>query len=159
MLRSESTLPKNLADFTKGRGYMELHNAVLGPVSHTLLPTQTDLIEAKLERVGRKFAECVILSGVNWIFVTQWNIFISNSPLGICAYHVKDHDMTGFEVSIESKKEDKGTWNELIIQNGEYQLLVLGGIICENGNFKPFLGSSIPTTQSSSQREMMGTTS
>lgn len=86
--------------------------------------------------------------GNNWVLITRLDLFITNSPFDGCACPVNTLDYNKLGIAIKSKQEDKVTWHELIIQNGPYQLLTLGGIIgsCVSSTYTPFLGSSIPCT-------------
>lgn len=91
--------------------------------------------------------ESIITNGNDFVMVTQFDIFLSNqSGLDDCAYPVDNQYLTSFIVGLKQKARFKATWNELIIQNGKYQILVTGGLFLTYGNstWQPFLGSSFP---------------
>ncbi|CAO3643840.1 unnamed protein product [Mucor fragilis] len=145
--QSSISFPRQLKRFTGSDCmYIKQESVYRMNLLESVLPGQKQQIENQLRRIGSKFVECVIMSQDKWILITQLDVFISNSYLDNYTYPIKDLDPATFSINVVHKQEQGASWNELIIQNGPYQLLVLGGIVGSHAtsDFTPFLGPSFP---------------
>lgn len=75
-------------------------------------------------------------------------MFVSNSSLDDCAHQVKDLQQDKVVVDIKQMQEGSSVWNEVIIQDGHFQVLTLGGLTgyFASGQVAAFLGSSFPVS-------------
>lgn len=129
--------------------YKYINSPTLQNITDGILPIDTRALEKALKALGQVFIESIITNGNNFVLVTQLDIFLSNqAALDDCAYLVQDRYLTSFYIDLKQKTRFKTSWNELIIQNGRFQILVTGGLFGTYGTStcQPFLSSSFPFT-------------
>lgn len=78
--------------------------------------------------------------------MTEVDIFYTNRPdIDDCAIDAPLFDLTKLTIKVAENKYHKTPFYELVIQDGQFQILALGGLFGDNnGSVNGFFGSSVP---------------
>jgi hypothetical protein len=102
-------------------------------IFHVLRNQKTYIEETIMKPIGTAYIEAVIITPQIWILITQISVFYTERrDIDACAIDAPYYDPTKFEIKTNECKFFNKPFNELIIQDGVFQLLVTGA---EYGNF------------------------